>query len=73
MVDLIDKATADIIIEQTARISGMRRKVSQFKTSSSQFCIDCGEPIPVERQRAISGCRLCIDCQQEKEKRQNEF
>lgn len=73
MVDLIDKATTEIILEQSARISGLRRKVSKITATSSQFCIECSEPIPSERQQAIPGCRLCIDCQQEKEKRQNEF
>lgn len=71
MVDLIDKATTEIILEQCARISGLRRKVSQIKATSSQFCTECGEPIPSERQQAVPGCLLCIDCQNEKEKKKN--
>lgn len=30
---------------------------------SASHCQDCGEPIPVERQRAMPGVTLCVDCQ----------
>jgi len=26
-------------------------------------CCDCGDPIPMERQQAMPGCRRCIACQ----------
>jgi phage/conjugal plasmid C-4 type zinc finger TraR family protein len=35
------------------------------------ICIDCGEPIPEARQRALPGCRRCIECQQRYESRIN--
>ena len=25
-------------------------------------CEECGEPIPLARQQAVSGCTMCIDC-----------
>ncbi|AOJ69240.1 MULTISPECIES: TraR/DksA C4-type zinc finger protein [Burkholderia] len=36
---------------------------------SEVFCQNeaCGEPIPDERRRAISGCRFCIECQERRE------
>lgn len=37
---------------------------STLKTGPSlSHCSECGEDIPVERQRAVAGCELCIYCQ----------
>ncbi|MCG6893512.1 MAG: DksA/TraR family C4-type zinc finger protein [Desulfobacteraceae bacterium] len=36
-------------------------------------CEQCGEPIPVARRKALAGVRLCIDCQSDREKRQEAF
>nr|DAI24794.1 MAG TPA: DnaK suppressor protein [Caudoviricetes sp.] len=74
MVDIIDTATDDIILAQEACLRGIRRKAAapaSIKPVSSQKCIICGTSIPVERQQAIPGCCLCVDCQEEKEKRSN--
>lgn len=27
-------------------------------------CLDCEEPIPEARRKAVPGCQRCIDCQQ---------
>lgn len=27
-------------------------------------CMDCGEPIPENRRRAMPGCLLCVACQE---------
>jgi len=35
---------------------------------SAQFCIECGEPIPQARRKALPGVQYCINCQQEHEK-----
>ena len=32
---------------------------------SAEVCMDCGEPIPESRRRAVPGCVRCVDCQQE--------
>lgn len=37
---------------------------------SSEFCEECGEPIPEARQKALPGARYCINCQQEFDKQQ---
>lgn len=36
---------------------------------SESFCQNeaCGEPIPEERRRAVSGCRFCVECQERRE------
>ncbi|WP_283966421.1 DksA/TraR family C4-type zinc finger protein [Tritonibacter sp. AK171] len=34
---------------------------------SLTHCADCEEEIPVARQRAIPGVKLCIECQQERD------
>ena len=30
---------------------------------TGEYCVDCEEPIPPERKKAMPGCRRCIDCQ----------
>ena len=35
---------------------------------SAKFCIECEEPIPEKRREAIPGVKLCIDCQQERDR-----
>lgn len=42
--------------------------VAKFRASlpkgpSLTHCDDCGEEIPVARQKAVMGCRFCIECQ----------
>ncbi len=38
------------------------------KGESLHECEECGEPIPEARRRALLGVRLCILCQEEKDK-----
>jgi phage/conjugal plasmid C-4 type zinc finger TraR family protein len=33
------------------------------------ICEDCGAIIPLPRREAVPGCRFCIECQREREKR----
>jgi phage/conjugal plasmid C-4 type zinc finger TraR family protein len=35
---------------------------------SLEFCEDCGEAIPQKRREALPGVRLCVPCQEEKER-----
>ena len=39
---------------------------------SLPFCEECGEPIPEARRRALPGVRLCVECQEERDKYQQE-
>ncbi len=65
-MDSIERAQRYEERERQAAIA-VCRKHSQ--TESLKHCVDCGEDIP-EQRRAIGGIRRCIDCQQEKERRQ---
>jgi phage/conjugal plasmid C-4 type zinc finger TraR family protein len=38
------------------------------KGPSLSHCNDCGEEIPVARQKAVAGCTMCIECQQHAER-----
>ncbi len=55
----IDASVADAV----------KRARGQMPTGKSlEFCEECEEPIPVARQQALPGVRLCVACQQEQEK-----
>lgn len=38
---------------------------------SRPFCLDCGDPIPEARRKAVSGCLYCIGCQSDHDKKPN--
>ena len=38
---------------------------------SPERCEECGDPIPEARRRALPGVRLCVACQEERDKEQN--
>lgn len=40
---------------------------------SMEFCIECGEPIPEGRRKAIPGVKLCIACQEEADEQARRF
>ena len=54
--DQIDASTQDAID---------RAKRNLPKGSSRTKCEDCGEKIPVARQKTLKGIRLCVSCQEE--------
>ncbi len=55
----IDASVADAV----------KRARRQIPTGKSlERCSECEEPIPLARQQAIPGVRLCISCQEEQEK-----
>jgi phage/conjugal plasmid C-4 type zinc finger TraR family protein len=60
--DQIDASVEDAV-EQA------RRKIPHGKSLS--HCESCGEPIPEARREALPGVRLCVDCQQELDQRQD--
>ncbi|MDR3631729.1 MAG: TraR/DksA C4-type zinc finger protein [Desulfocapsaceae bacterium] len=37
---------------------------------SRTHCLDCGEAIPEARRLAVPGCRYCIDCAEEHERKE---
>lgn len=68
MADIIDKASdaANEFIED-ALLAHRHSKASRTMITNSKYCEACGEPIPLERQLAVQGVRLCIVCQKELE------
>ncbi|MDG6897860.1 hypothetical protein A6A19_07710 [Actinobacillus delphinicola] len=69
MADIIDQAND--ICEFLNNI--VIHKISQENQISRSFCLDCGESIPVARQKAILGVKYCVDCQARKEKQSHLF
>lgn len=63
-MDIADQAQAEI-----ERMNVRTSRTSSAKTMpvSAKFCAECGEPIPEARRLAVPGCRLCIECQTERE------
>ena len=44
---------------------GIERARRQLHTGPSlTHCEECGEPIPLARQKAVPGVRLCVSCQE---------
>jgi len=41
------------------------------KGESLTHCEACGEPIPEARREAVTGVRLCVDCQQQRDSEQS--
>lgn len=58
MSDWTDEAS---VLEELQRERALAARVVYSGCSHSE-CLDCGYPIPEERQRAIQGCKLCTDC-----------
>jgi phage/conjugal plasmid C-4 type zinc finger TraR family protein len=59
MSDFADLASAQ---EQLDRDTALAAR-PMFGGESLATCEDCGNPIPLKRQHAIAGVRLCVDCQ----------
>ncbi len=62
-----DSAVNDQIADSVA--DEVARARSQLPTGQSlEFCEECGEAIPEARRRALPGVRLCLACQEERDK-----
>jgi phage/conjugal plasmid C-4 type zinc finger TraR family protein len=45
-------------------VAEVRKRLEEQKSLPSlSNCEECGEEIPLARQQAVPGVRLCIDCQ----------
>ncbi|MDT8379986.1 MAG: DksA/TraR family C4-type zinc finger protein [Desulfotignum sp.] len=60
----IDAGVADAVKRARSRLG---------KGDSSTHCELCGEPIPEARRKALTGVRLCVNCQSEMEKTESGF
>ena len=64
MADAVDRATE--LNEE--RLQAALENRPNMARPSAQFCVDCDELIPPERQ-AVGGVRRCVPCQEQHEKR----
>lgn len=63
-MDIADKAQAE---QEYLNAGAWERQKRECAGESLKFCVECGEPIPEARRLAVPGCRLCIECQTERE------
>lgn len=61
----VNEQIADSIADEV-----QRARDNLPKGESYIFCDECGEKIPEKRRLALPGVKLCIDCQNEKERSQ---
>ena len=64
-MDIIDHASEREMADRELALAA--RLVHRASGVSASHCLDCGEPIPPERRRALPGVTLCVDCQSRKE------
>ncbi len=62
--DQIDDTVADAVSRARARIPA---------GESEAHCVECGEPIPEPRRRALPGVRTCVACQSARDQRPARF
>lgn len=74
MTDLYDRATQ---VEELDREAAIMRQRQRQQTQAPVLiagvvleCIECGEPIPIERRQAVQGCTRCISCAEENERQE---
>lgn len=71
MPDEIDLAN-DLIDSEVARaLSKIRQGASSEAANGSEFCHECGEDMPKERQKL--GFKFCVPCASEMERRKSLF
>lgn len=70
MADEIDLANDLIDSEVSRALSRMREQYSK-EAVGSEFCVECGESIPLERQKL--GFKFCVPCAEESERRRSLF
>ena len=54
-------------IEDTVKDAVLGARARLPAGPSSEFCEDCGEPIPQRRREALAGVRTCVACQSERD------
>lgn len=79
-MDSVDITTANQDYYDQAQLHKLRIKLQSLKTnipgrtvtkadgSVTHYCIDCGEPIPESRLKAVPNTVRCLDCQSEYER-----
>lgn len=64
-MDILDRAQTIENRERATAIANARAAVAPGP--GREHCLNCEQPIPSARRRAIPGCSLCIECQRELE------
>ena len=67
MADNVDRAGDMDSFLLAAAIEQAR--VPAERTTSLNFCLDCGDDIPERRRQAVAGCTRCVDCQERRGRR----
>jgi RNA polymerase-binding transcription factor DksA len=58
------------LFETEALVRAARERMQKASSIPSRIeCVECDEPISEQRQRAVPGVQLCIDCAQLRETR----
>ncbi len=66
MADEIDIAQAnDEFFRDTALAEHFRRGMRNTGREAVGECVECGAEIPEARRKAVPGCRLCVQCQEQ--------
>jgi len=70
MPDIVDIANDQVERELEAAIAAARGIPSPERGAmeSANECIECGDLIPSERQIAVPGCQLCVECAERMER-----
>ncbi|WP_420736611.1 TraR/DksA family transcriptional regulator [Citrobacter freundii] len=66
MADIIDNASTLEDLQREAALSMHRLNHSAV---SATHCEECGDPLIPERRDAFPGCKKCVSCQEDEEKR----
>lgn len=67
MADIVDLAN-EYADEFLQRALEQRRREASIAVSA-EFCVDCGDAIPILRQQATQGCETCVTCKEFRERR----
>lgn len=72
MIDAADKAASDderamALFEEQMRRRRIADSMRPYDPTQPIDCVECGEPVSVERQRAYPHTRRCVRCAAEAE------
>jgi phage/conjugal plasmid C-4 type zinc finger TraR family protein len=67
--DNLEESDMAQLLSVTANADAVARvRAAIPKGPSLSHCTECGEAISLERQRAVSGCTMCVECQKYNER-----
>ena len=61
-MDIADQASDREMADREFALAA--RRAARPAGHSTSHCLDCGEPIPEGRRKAVPGVRLCLPCQE---------